>query len=277
MDNKIARIKKHIYDNNFIHIGNPPKCGKTTFLAALDKSLRDRYLIVSININMFSPADLISDNKFCNKFIKQAVDSLLRAKSDITSFTESEKKYVMKWDNKNISSFGSLGDHISEMCKDKEIVLLIDNADKSINDNYKVFTSFINMLKVKQIYTRKGKSNTFKSVIFAGVFDSANTDPIEQMYNIKFDMKMDFGYTMPFREEDIEVMLNEYDTDNKTNMDAMNIAHKIYEITGGHPMLVSKICKIIDEKLYKEWTSEGIRKEVELIHLYAAHNINYFV
>ena len=87
---------------------------------------------------------------------------------------------------------------------------------------------------------------------------------------------MDFGYIITFHEENIEVMLNEYELENKTGMDIINIAHKIYEITGGHPFLISKICKYIDEKLYKEWTMEGISKAVELIHMYAAHNINYF-
>ena len=228
---------------------------------------------------MFSPADLKSVKKFCKEFIRQTAESLLRAKSDIISFTESEKIYLMKWDNKNINDFDSLSSHIIEMCKDKEIVLIIDNANKSLNDNYNVFTTFMGMLKVQQISNRKGKYNTFKSVIFAGVFDSSDTDenPIDRIYNIKLDIKMDFGYIITFHEEDIEKMLIEYQTDNKTNMDTMNIAHKLYEITGGYPLLVSKICKCIDEKLYKEWTPEGIKKAVELIHMYAAHNINYFV
>ena len=105
MEGKIARITKYIYDSNFIYIDNPPKCGKTTFLTALEKSLREKYSVISINMNQFSPADLKSVKKFCKEFIRQTAESLLRAKSDIISFTESEKIYLMKWDNKIIYVF----------------------------------------------------------------------------------------------------------------------------------------------------------------------------
>ena len=59
-------------------------------------------------------------------------------------------------------------------------------------------------------------------------------------------------------------------------MDTMDTAHKIYDYTGGHPLLVSKICKNIDETFDKDWSPEGIEKAMKLMCIYASHNINVF-
>lgn len=69
-------------------------------------------------------------------------------------------------------------------------------------------------------------------------------------------------------------MLAEYETDHQTSMDVMNIASEIYQYTSGYPVLVSSICKCIDEdlpeesgfeELYKAWTKEGVAKAVNII------------
>jgi hypothetical protein len=58
-------------------------------------------------------------------------------------------------------------------------------------------------------------------------------------------------------------MLIEYEADAKTGMDIPKICEEIYKYTSGYPFLVSKICKIIDERLEKNWSIEGINKAVK--------------
>lgn len=44
-------------------------------------------------------------------------------------------------------------------------------------------------------------------------------------------------------------MLTEYEADYHTGMDIQDVAEEIYAYTSGYPVLVSMICKRIDEKI----------------------------
>jgi len=169
-------------------------------------------------MNQFNAADLKSSNKFSIEFIRQVVESLVLAKPDGVELTETEKNYITKWDNRNVKNFESLDSHINEMCKNYEIVLMIDNANMSINNSSKVFSDFKIILKAKQTLNRRGETNTFKCVIFAGIYEPGNTDLFYLHYNPPLGIKMDFNCHLTFHEEEIEKMLIEYQTDNKTNM-----------------------------------------------------------
>lgn len=66
-------------------------------------------------------------------------------------------------------------------------------------------------------------------------------------------------------------MLDVYEGDHHTGMDVQAISEEIYQYTSGYPVLVSSICKCIDEELADEeefedlsvaWTKEGITKAV---------------
>lgn len=69
-------------------------------------------------------------------------------------------------------------------------------------------------------------------------------------------------------------MLDVYEGDHHTGMDVQAISEEIYQYTSGYPVLVSSICKCIDEELADEeefedlsvaWTKEGITKAVSMI------------
>ena len=69
-------------------------------------------------------------------------------------------------------------------------------------------------------------------------------------------------------------MLEEYEADHGTEMNIPEIAKEIYQYTAGYPVLVSSICKCIDEDLSEEiifgdpkraWTSRGIEEAVRRI------------
>ena len=62
-------------------------------------------------------------------------------------------------------------------------------------------------------------------------------------------------------------MLQAYESDYAVNMDVEGTAFLIWEYTSGYPFLVSRICKLIDEKVIgsepfetrqKAWTAAGV-------------------
>jgi hypothetical protein len=67
--------------------------------------------------------------------------------------------------------------------------------------------------------------------------------------------------------------LKEYEADNKTGMDMAKISQLIYDYTSGYPVLVSSICKELDEDiagteqfptLTAAWTEAGVNEAVRL-------------
>lgn len=79
---------------------------------------------------------------------------------------------------------------------------------------------------------------------------------------------------MSFSTEDISGMLREYEQDYHTGMDVQKMAGLLYDYTSGYPFLVSRLCKLMDEKLAgtKEfpskqsvWTKQGFLEAVKLL------------
>ncbi len=90
----------------------------------------------------------------------------------------------------------------------------------------------------------------------------------EHQYNSPWNIAADFDVTMRFSSEQIQSMLNEYQTDHQTEMDIVQIANEIYQYTSGYPYLVSALCKIVDEKLSgckSVWTREYIVEAVKIL------------
>jgi len=73
---------------------------------------------------------------------------------------------------------------------------------------------------------------------------------------------------MNFSADQIAGMLEEYKADCHTGMNIQAVSKEIYDNTSGYPVLVSSICKRIDEKIIGEggsWSHEGIEKAVKAI------------
>jgi len=162
------------------------------------------------------------------------------------------------------------------MCKNKKIVLMIDEVDSTSNNE--IFIQFLNTLREKYIERRNGKGYTFHSVILAGVYDIKNiklkmmnegryvpTEKENKLYNSPWNIAADFEVDMSFNPLEIETMLQEYDTDHNTGMNIREMAEEIYKYTSGYPFLVSRICQHIDEKLNQNWTTEEVRNAVKII------------
>ena len=60
-------------------------------------------------------------------------------------------------------------------------------------------------------------------------------------------------------------MLANYENDYHIGFDIKEISEEIYKYTSGYPVLVSAVCKEIDENLDKDWTKDGVLKAVKTI------------
>jgi hypothetical protein len=162
------------------------------------------------------------------------------------------------------------------MCKNKELVLMIDEVDRISNN--RVFLHFLSMLRDKFLLSKNGKDYTFRSVILAGVYNIKNiklkminegsyTPTAEEgkIYNSPWNIAVDFDVDMSFCPEEIAGMLKDYESDYNTGMDIAAVSKEIYGFTNGYPFLVSKICLLIDEKLGKDWSAAGVRQAVNIL------------
>ncbi|MCL2159082.1 MAG: GxxExxY protein [Oscillospiraceae bacterium] len=284
---KIAQIKKLIDDKYYFTINRGRQYGKTTTLAMLERSIKDEYAVASISFQGMDFKNFESSEKFS--------EALTQYISNALKFSSADGEYAKEWVNPNVVDFDSLGVHITKMCEGKKVVLMIDEVDNASNN--RVFVKFLNMLREKYIARRNGKDNTFHSVILAGVYDVRGTNvnvsshtvhahtcidknmklkminegsytPTEgenKIYNSPWNIAVDFEVDMSFCPAEIATMLNEYEADHSTGMDIAAISEEIYAYTSGYPFLVSRICQHIDEKLGRNWTSNGIEEAVKML------------
>jgi len=70
---------------------------------------------------------------------------------------------------------------------------------------------------------------------------------------------------MTFHPDEIAQMLTDYEQDAHTGMDINAMSQEIYKYTTGYPVLVSMICKLIDEDYDRDWTADGVLKAVKYI------------
>lgn len=170
-----------------------------------------------------------------------------------------------------------LFEELSELCRNlsKRIVLMIDEVDSAANNQ--VFIDFLAQLR--GYFIQRDEKPSFQSVILAGVYDIKNVkkkfvSEKDHMVNSPWNIAADFLVDMSFSAKNIQGMLLEYESDHKTGMDTGEISSVIYDYTSGYPYLVSRICKLIDERLAQDgffsdkkdvWTRDGILKAVNIL------------
>ncbi|MCL2160195.1 MAG: AAA-like domain-containing protein, partial [Oscillospiraceae bacterium] len=224
--------------------------------------------VVKISFEGLGDESFASPERFCPALVKQIVRAL--------QFTSADKEYIKQWEKLGIADFDSLDEHITKMCKEKKVVLMIDEVDKTSNN--RVFLNFLSMLRKKYLARAGGDDYTFHSVILAGVYDIKNiklkmineglytpNEGENKIYNSPWNIAVDFEIDMSFCPAEISTMLGEYEADHETGMDIAAISEEIYAYTSGYPFLVSRICQHIDEKLGKNWTGEGIREAMKIL------------
>ena len=157
---------------------------------------------------------------------------------------------------------------------------MIDEVDKSSNNQ--LFLSFLGMLRNKYLLRNEGEDISFCSVILAGVHDVKSLkmkirSDDEQKYNSPWNIASDFDVDMSFSIEEIKTMLDDYVLNKRVNLDKTYFSERLYFYTSGYPFLVSKLCKIIDEKIMGEnelkWEKEYF--ELAVKELLKESNTNF--
>lgn len=272
---RLQKIKAMVDAGQYLTINRARQYGKTTTLKALEIFLKDDYIVISMDFQMLSAAKFKNENvfsvAFARKFIKAAEmnenmepDILLPLKAAL----KAEKEEI---------ELPELFEALSDVCKEtvSPVVLLIDEIDSAADNQ--VFLDFLSQLR--GYYIRRESIPTFQSVILAGVHDIKNIrrkiHPDESSkINSPWNIAADFLIDMSFSAEDIAGMLGEYETDHHTGMDVWQMVGFLYEYTSGYPFLVSRLCKIIDERVAESeefpnksaaWTREGFLKAVRIL------------
>jgi hypothetical protein len=263
---KITKIKELVDSRCYFTINRARQFGKTTVLNELEKALKNEYLCASISFESLGTDSFSSSKSFCYAFMDLIHKSL--------QFTSASETYAMDWMNAKVDSFELLSDHISIMCRDEKVVLMIDEVDKASSNQ--IFLQFLSVLRSKFLARQRNKDHTFHSVLLAGVYDIKNikfkmiqeglhtsSDFENKIYNSPWNIATDFNVEMSFSPSEITSMLIAYESEQHTGMFIAPLAEAIHGYTDGYPFLVSWLCKCIDEKLDRDWTLEGVRKSVE--------------
>jgi len=266
ISNKVSQIAAMVEKGQYFTINRARQYGKTTTIRQLERVLLEKgYLVARISFEGIGDTPFETEENFCQSIIGQISRAIDTANHE----------YAKTWINNSVKTYSELAVFLNDVCKDKKVVLIIDETDKTSN-NF-VFLRFIGMLRDKYLERDNGASATFQSVILAGVYDIKNlkakmilagTHQLqdgEKRINSPWNIAIDFEVDMSFSPPEIATMLLEYEKDHKTGMDIEAISKEIRAYTNGYPYLVSRICQRIDEKLEKDWTISGVQKAVKWI------------
>jgi len=253
---RIKEIARMVEQGQYFTINRPRQYGKTTILNALSNALRKDYIVIDSSFEGSDDDLFYSAENFCSRILSRFAKNIRF--TDHTTY-----QLLLKYQKRNPMNFDELSDIITNLIEEsaKEVVLLIDEVDKSSNS--KIFLQFLGLLRNKYLAGNAGRDFTFKSVVLAGVHDIKNLklairDDSDTRFNSPWNIASRFNIDMNFSQEEIAVMLLEYKCDHSLKFDAEVIADDIFKLTSGYPYLVSDICLIIDENLNRDWTSNGV-------------------
>ena len=262
LDSRLAQIKKMVDRGQYFCINRGRQYGKTTLIMALESYLEKEYIVVSMDFQGLSTPEFSTEGMFVKAFARE-----LWLDRRTQHFMNHDIQTAMK--EIRSSSAYTMADLfvcLSEWCMEaeKKIVLMIDEVDQASNNQ--VFLDFLAQLRF--YYLKRNKRPTFQSVILAGVHDIRNLrqkirPDAEHKHNSPWNIASNFDIDMSFSVSDIAGMLTEYENDHHTGMDIQKLSQLIYDYTSGYPVLVSSICKYMDEKF--GWKTEYVSDAVKLI------------
>jgi len=256
LDNRLAEIKKMVDAGKYFVINRGRQYGKTTTLKALKKHLQNEYIVISLDFQGLSAADFKTEETFVKAFARE----LWMTRDCRSNMNEDVRSYIDEMRKQEKSTIADIFAVLSEWCDTTEepIVLLIDEVDQASNNQ--VFLDFLAQLR--RYYLNRAEYSTFQSVIIAGVHDIRNLrqkirPDAEHKHNSPWNIASSFDIDMSFSPDDIAGMLEQYENVHHTGMNIADISQLIYDYTSGYPILVSSICKLIDEK-NRDWTKNSV-------------------
>ena len=276
LDDRLEKIKEeYIDEGSYFIINRGRQYGKTTTLKALEEYLKDDYIVLSLDFQEMATENFENGIIFSRTFAKK-----LSKAFGFTNVVDKEEMQNLLLDfreNNPDSGLDELFECLSQMCAkaSRPIVLMIDEVDSAGNNQ--IFIDFLAQLR--SYYLNRDKTPIFHSVILAGVYDIKNLKlklrpESEHQYNSPWNIAAKYKIDMSFSFKKIAGMLQEYEEDYHTGMDIQSVAEEIYTFTSGYPVLVSLICKYIDEDIsdnedfdntMKAWSKEGVEKAVAII------------
>lgn len=273
---RVEKIRMLVDDGAYFTIHQARQYGKTTTLAALARSLTDKYLVVSLDFQRFSQSCFENERSFCLAFAAEFCDEVSRVSDEEGNEAFHKLTQVGRDPGLNLRSlFGML----LQFCRSagKKAVLMIDEVDSATNNQ--VFLDFLAQLRNGYLDRDLKGRITFWSVILAGVHDVRHIkgkirgDEVQKV-NSPWNIAADFDVDMSLSEDGIAGMLYEYEKDHQTGMDVSELAGLIYAYTSGYPFLVSRLCKWMNEKNgrmnpdipeSRGWTKEDFQEAVRKV------------
>jgi hypothetical protein len=265
---KIKKIMNFIENEEYFVINRPRQYGKTTTLFLLNKKLKndENYLPIKISFEGVGDSIFEREDSFSKAFLQILERNLLFNDEKLAAFLEEQESKVENLNN--------LSNIITKLVikANKKVVLMIDEVDKSSNNQ--LFLSFLGMLRNKYLLRNEGEDITFHSVILAGVHDVKSLklkirSEDERKYNSPWNIASDFDVDMSFSKEEIGTMLEDYIKSKRVKLDKEYFSERLSFYTSGYPFLVSKLCKIIDEKIMMDndlqWKKEYMDGAVKKI------------
>lgn len=256
LDHRLAQIKEMVDKGQYFCINHGQQYGKTTILKALQAYLKEEYAVIRIDFQFISTSEFATESVFV-KALARLLWSCYRREMP-GEIEEQVKQIKQSLNHTEVDLFTVL----SRWCavSSKPIVLMVDEADHP--GNSQTFLDFLAQLRGR--FLARNKRPTFRSVILSSVHDVRNLrPPTEDRYGIPWNIASAFEIDMSFNAHDIAGMLTEYENDHHTGMDIQKLSQLIYDYTSGYPVLVSMICKYMDEKF--GWQTEGVSDAVKLI------------
>ena len=260
LDSRLAQIKKMVDAGQYFTINKGRQYGKTTMLDALQEYLKQQYSVIFLDFqSQMSTAMFENEAIFANAFADAFIEAAMFSNQD-------SLMNISKSQLDGITNLVDLFRKLSFICKlnDKKIILMIDEVDSAANNQ--VFLDFLAQLR--GYYLQRNKRPTFQSVILAGVHDIRNLrqkirPDAEHKHNSPWNIASSFDVDMSFSVSDIAGMLEDYENDHHTGMDIEKISQLIYDYTSGYPVLVSTICKWMDDA--KDWSKISFENAIKLL------------
>lgn len=275
IEERLKKIKEMVDSGEYFTINRARQYGKTTTLKALGRYLKNDYVVISLDFQKLSYDDFASEQSFSEALSREILSkNSLRENIPDDIFNQLHEFIQKKNDRIKLADLFLC---FSSWCAKSSlpVVLIIDEIDSASNNQ--VFLDFLAMLR--GYYIDRDETPAFWSVILAGVYDVKNLKrkfvQDDHKLNSPWNIAADFLVDLSFSTKDISGMLNDYREDHQIEMDTAFLAGLIYDYTSGYPYLVSRICKLIDERieikdskeqtLGTSWTKAGILEAVRIL------------
>lgn len=273
LESRLNAIKAMVDSGKYFTINKARQYGKTTTLQALAGYLKDTYIVISLDFQRMSYLDFATESAFVNGLAREVLKKVRRM-GNVSDKIKTELAELSKKENHDVR-LADIFDCFYDWCEQSElpVILIIDEVDTATNNQ--VFLDFLAQLRAG--YLSRMETSTFQSVILAGVYDVRNIKrkirpDDEHKQNSPWNIAADFDVEMSFSVPDIAGMLNQYEADCSIGMNVEEIAGLLYEYTSGYPFLVSRLCKLMDEKIAGTsgfpdkkavWTKKGVQEAVK--------------